>query len=112
MVPRRELHTEPVGRMMYCEKCRVLFDGKACTVCGKDKWAREVRDGDYVFLEQVDQPWNGTLRDVFDQEGIDYTSVPANKGVVLLGTVMASERFYVRHTDLETARELLSQLLP
>ncbi len=97
---------------MYCQKCRLLFDGATCPSCGKAKHAREPRPEDPCFLIERGQPWSGMLADVLKQHGIpSLTSGRVGAGLATrVGTMLESSRFYVRCDDFERANALVDEL--
>ena len=97
---------------MYCEKCRMLFDGEVCPDCGKAKHARAPVAEDPCFLVERGQPWSGMLADVLTRNGILYlTSGRLGAGLAArVGSLLESSRFYVRYDDFARANDLVDEI--
>lgn len=97
--------------MMYCERCKRLFEGTTCPDCGKARWAREPLPEDPCFLVERGAPWDGMLKDVLDQHGIphmDHSRLGAALG--MRAPLIQSNRIYVRYDDLDRAGAIVDEL--
>lgn len=96
---------------MYCEKCKILFEGERCPGCRKPR-GREAAADDLVFLTEKGQPWSGMLADVLGQHDIPFVT-SGRLGAALaarVGSMLESQRFYVRYADLERANDIVDEL--
>lgn len=100
---------------MYCEKCRNLFEGtnRTCPVCGSRK-VRYPRADDPCFLTEKESVWGEMLADVLEKNHVPFLKEPVlGAGIALrLGQGLERYRFYVRHSQLDKARELRGRLFP
>ena len=97
---------------MYCQKCRLLFEGHSCPSCGKDRHARSPEASDPCFLIERGEPWSSMLADVLKQHGIP-AIVSGRMGAGLatrVGSLLESSRFYVRYDDYERANAIVDEL--
>ena len=97
---------------MYCEKCRVLFKAASCPVCGRDRRVRLPRPEDPCLLIERQPPYIGMLCDVLDQNGIPHL-VEGFLGAglsVKVGSLLETQRVYVRYDQLEAARAIADEL--
>ncbi len=96
---------------MYCEKCRRVFEGDRCPECRKSR-CREATAEDPCYLTEQGQPWAGMLADVLKQHEIPFlTSGRLGAGLaVRVGSMLESERFYVRFSDLARAGDIVDEL--
>lgn len=96
---------------MYCERCRLVFDGGKCPECGK-KSKRDVEPDDACFLTEQPQIFSDMLTDILEQNSIPYYT----KGVygaglaIKIGPVNERFRIYVLYRDLERAGDIVTGL--
>ena len=96
--------------MLYCKKCRMLFDGNECPGCGRSGQPCGPDDG--CFLVEKDFVWAGMLADVLRQEGVPFLkeNVLGAGVTVRTGYMTARYRFYVRYEDLSRAQDIVEGL--
>ena len=97
---------------MYCQKCRLVFDGTVCPNCKKQKHCRPPQAGDLCFLIERGAPWSDMLIDVLKQNGIPALS-SGRMGAGLakqVGGMLESSRIFVRYDDLERANGIVDEL--
>ena len=96
---------------MYCERCRIIFEGDRCPDCRKLR-TREAAPDDPVFLTEKGQPFSGMLADVLAQHDIPFVkSGRLGAGLAArVGSMLESERFYVRFADLGRAGDIVDEL--
>ena len=97
--------------IMYCAKCRIVFDGARCPVCGNKKTAPPGPE-DICFLTEVDPVWSGMLEDVLKQHDIPVlrSSTIGAGMAVKTGSMFERIRFYVRYEHLPQASEITEEL--
>ncbi len=97
---------------MYCEKCKIVFDGERCPQCRK-KRARQVRDDDMCFVTKQPQLLGEMLADVLAQEGIPvFLQGVLGAGLsTVVGRNWEQVKVYVPYARYERARELADSLL-
>ena len=97
--------------MLYCEKCKRLFESDDCPACGRS--GRQSTSDDLCFLTEKQAVWAGMLADVLRQEGLPFLQEnPLGAWVtVKSGYMMARYRFYVRFEDLSRAQEIVKELV-
>ena len=100
-----------VNFKVYCEKCKHLFEGECCPNCRRSR-VRQARPDDPCFLTEKGAPWNGMLADVLRQNDIPFlTDGRMGAGLAArVGTMLESNRFYVRQDDLERAERIVDEL--
>ena len=96
---------------MYCENCKVVFEGGSCPACGSKK-VRGVLPEDICFLTETDPMFGGMLRDVLEQNRIPvFSSSALGAGMALrVGPMFDQIRFYVPWRNLPAAMELVEEL--
>ena len=96
--------------MLYCKKCRRVFESDTCPTCGRS--GRQSASDDICFLVEKEAVWAGMLTDVLQQEGLPFLKEGAlGAGVTArAGFMMESYRFYVRCEDLSRAQEIVKEL--
>jgi len=96
---------------MYCEECRVLFEGARCPVCGSRR-IRAPEPDDLCLLTEKEQLWSDVLRDVLTQHEIPFlTEGVMGAGLALrVGPMLERVRFYVPYSHLERAGEIAAEL--
>ena len=97
--------------LQYCDICCVTFEGARCPVCGK-KSKRTVEPYDICFLTEKEVLWSGLLEDVLKQRNIPFvTKNVLGAGFALrTGPMRERVRFYVFHTQLSEARDIVDEL--
>ena len=98
--------------MLYCLKCRNVFEGDRCPVCGSRKMREPVAD-DLCFLTEEGPLLGGMLEDVLKQNGIPVLS-ESSKGAalsVITSSLFEWIKYYVRYDHLPQAREIVEEVL-
>lgn len=97
--------------IMYCEKCKLLFNDPSCPVCHNKK-IRAPEVNDLCFLTEQEQIWSGMLEDVLKQDGIPtFMQSSLGAGMVLkAGGMFERIRFYVPFSYFEKAQQLVKDL--
>ena len=98
--------------MRYCLKCRNVFEGERCPVCGSKK-SREPAADDLCFLTEEGPLLGGMLEDVLKQNGIPVLS-ESSKGAalsVITSSLFEWIKYYVRYDHLPQAREIVEEVL-
>lgn len=97
---------------MYCEKCKLYFEGEnKCPDCGSKK-VREVKNDDVCFVIEINMILAGLLEEVYKQNGIPYM-IKGRLGAALtltLGSGIETTSFYVPYSCLEKAKELADDI--
>ena len=91
--------------IVYCQKCKVAFDGNgSCPVCGSTK-VRPALPDDICFLTDADPILGGMLNDVLEQNGIPALgSSTIGAGMSMrAGSMFERVKFYVRYEHLSWA---------
>lgn len=98
---------------MYCENCRVVFEGTECPHCGNEKGRPPEADDD-IFLVEKEVLYGEMLADVFKQKGIPHYFKPRlGAGMAMtVGLYQESYRFYVPYAHWADALEALEELFP
>ena len=98
--------------MLYCEKCRSLFDINVCPFCGNKK-VRDPKENDAVYLTAKNSLFSGMLKDVLTKNHIPYMDLRRGSVGSFVSNVPSgfSEeyRFYVPYGAYEKAKELLEE---
>ena len=96
---------------MYCEKCRLVFDGERCPSC-KSKKIRNPYPDDICFLTEKEYIWSGMLADVLEQNNIPFErkNVLGAGITVRIGYSFEIVRFYVFYRHLEAAEDIVEEL--
>ncbi len=95
--------------MLYCPRCRMLFDGDTCPEC--TSLGRTPASGDFCLLAQQPGMFARMLLDVLEQNGIEAAS-QATQGATGIFSNMNMEiyRIYVPLDQLSKAEELRDEL--
>lgn len=98
--------------MMYCEKCRIVFEGKKCPECGKSRNVREIRDDDLCLLTEKELIWSEMVSDALKDRDILFMKESVNGAGVsaIMGSVFENERFFVSWADYHDAKEIVDDL--
>ena len=94
--------------MLYCEKCKSLFELGSCSFCGHKK-TREVKENDAVYLTTKNYPFSGMLEAVLTENNIPYW-ISRNAGIettVFRALCAGEHKFFVPFGEYEKAKELL-----
>ncbi len=97
---------------MYCQKCKVAFDGNGnCPVCGSAK-VRPALPDDICFLTAADPIFGGMLKDVLEQNGIPAMSSSTIGAAMAMraGSMFERIKYYVRYEHLPKAKEIVEEL--
>ncbi len=96
--------------MLYCPRCRLLFDGNTCPDCSS--LGRTPAPGDFCLLAQQPGIFARMLLDVLEQNGIEAVS-QATQGATGIFSNMNMEiyRIYVPLERFKEAGELRDELL-
>ena len=96
--------------MLYCPRCRLLFDGNTCPDCSS--LGRTPAPGDFCLLTQQPGMFARMLLDVLEQNGIEAVS-QATQGATGIFSNMNMEiyRIYVPLERFKEAGELRDELL-
>ncbi len=96
---------------MYCEKCKVLFDGRVCPQCGSSK-VREPKDNDECFLTEKEMIWGEMLADVLNENHIPfYYKKTLGAGMAMkVGPNSERYRFFVPFSRLTVAQDVTEGL--
>ena len=97
---------------MYCQKCKVAFDGNGnCPVCGSPS-IRPALPDDICFLTDADPILGGMLKDVLEQNGIPALSNSTiGAGMAMrAGAMFERIKYFVRYEHLLKAKELVEEL--
>ena len=97
--------------MLYCEKCMMLNEGPRCVRCD-GKRLREVKIGDFCFLDEQTQMWAEMLCDVLEKNGIPcFSRSVLGAGLAMaVGANMDRQRVFVPYEKLDEAKEIDSEL--
>ena len=97
--------------MMYCKRCRVVFDLPRCPVCGSKK-VRLPESEDPCFLVEKEEIWSGMLSDVLSQNNISFLKESTLGAALALsvGPLFERFRFYVEYKKLPEAEKLVEEL--
>ena len=97
---------------MYCEKCKLYFEGEGrCPDCNNKK-TREVKNDDVCFVIEINMILAGLLEEVYKQNNIPYM-IKGRLGAALtltLGSGIETTCFYVPFICLEKAKELADDI--
>ena len=95
--------------MLYCTRCRMLFDGNTCPECSS--LGRNPAPGDFCLLTQQPGIFARMLLDVLEQNGIEAVS-QATQGATGIFSNMNMEihRIYVPLERFKQAEELRDEL--
>ena len=95
--------------MLYCTRCRTLFQENSCPECGS--LGRTPENGDFCLLAQQPGIFAKMLLEVLEQNGIEAAS-QATQGATGIFSNMNMEiyRIYVPLERLEQAQELRDEL--
>ena len=95
--------------MLYCPRCRLLFDGNTCPDCSS--LGRTPAPGDFCLLAQQPGIFARMLLDVLEQNGIEAVS-QATQGAIGIFSNMNMEiyRIYVPLEKIKQAGELRDEL--
>ncbi len=97
---------------MYCQNCKVAFDGNEnCPVCGSPR-IRPALPDDLCFLTDTDPFLGGMLKDVLEQNGIPALSNSTiGAGMAMrAGSMFERIKYFVRYEHLLKAKELVEEL--
>lgn len=97
---------------MYCEKCKIVFEGNGrCPDCNSKK-TREVRNDDTCFLTERPLVLSGLLEEVLRQNGIPFlTKGRLGAGLTMaIGSFIETMCFYVPYSCLEKSKELVEEI--
>lgn len=97
---------------MYCETCKLAFEGtRRCPQCGSRK-LRDILPEDLCYLTETDPMFGGMLKDVLEQNEIPVLSSSSmGAGMALrVGPMFDRIRFYVPYEHLSAAREIVEEL--
>ena len=97
--------------MLYCEKCMLLTHGPRCVRCDGKK-LREVRTGDFCFLDEQPLMWAQMLCDLLAQNGVEcfLRSAPGAGMGTVLGSNLDRQRVVVQYEKLDAAKEIGREL--
>ena len=98
--------------IVYCQKCKVAFDGNGnCPVCGNTK-VRPVLLDDICFLTDADPILGRMIKDVLEQNGIPALSNSSiGAGMAMrAGSMFERIKYYVRYEHLLKAKEIVEEL--
>ena len=97
--------------MLYCEKCMLLTNGPKCVRCDSKK-LREVRAGDFCFLDEQPLMWAEMLCDVLGQNGIEcFSRSVLGAGLALgVGANLDRHRVFVPYEKLDDALNIDREL--
>ncbi len=98
--------------IVYCQKCKVAFDGNGnCPVCGSKK-IRPALPDDICFLTDADPIFGGMLYDVLVQNGIPaLSSSTIGAGMAMrAGSMFERVKYYVRYEHLSKAKQIAEEL--
>ena len=95
--------------MLYCPRCRMLFEGNTCPDCSS--LGRTPAPGDFCLLTQQPGIFARMLLDVLEQNGIEAVS-QATQGATGIFSNMNMEihRIYVPMEQIKQAGELRDEL--
>lgn len=97
---------------MYCEKCKIVFEGNGrCPDCNS-KRTREVKNDDVCFLTERPLVLSGLLEEVLKNNDIPYLT-KGRLGAALtltIGSFIETVCFYVPYPCLEKGKELVMEL--
>lgn len=91
----------------YCDRCHLVFDSKICPNCNT-KHTREVTQEDYCFLIEKETLWAEMLKEVLENNEIDYAVSP-NLGAGLsikIGIYSEKYKFYVPFKYFNKAKQI------
>lgn len=96
---------------MYCEKCKMLFEGNVCPHCGSSK-VREPKDNDECFLTEKEMIWGEMLADMLNQNHIPFYYKRVQGAALAMATGGRSEcyRFFVPYSRLALAQDVTEGL--
>ena len=97
--------------MLYCEKCMLLTNGPKCVRCDSKK-LREVRAGDFCFLDEQPLMWAEMLCDVLGQNDIEcFSRSVLGAGLALgVGANLDRHRVFVPYEKLDDALNIDREL--
>lgn len=98
---------------MYCEKCKLSFEGSICPSCGNKK-VRQVNKNDFCFLVKKDHLWAGLVADILSQHQIPFV-VQNELGAGLtaqIGSLFERSSFFVPYGHLQGATALIDEIFP
>lgn len=96
--------------MLYCKKCKTLFDTEhsSCPGCGEKKDFKQPDTKDYIYLHRADAETAQALTEAFEKLEIRYQVEPfAQSQVSCLYSAESSpsdKAIYVLYADLEKAK--------
>ena len=95
--------------MLYCPRCRILFEGDACPDCSS--LGRTPAPGDFCLLTQQPGIFARMLLDVLEQNGVEAAS-QATQGATGIFSNMNMEiyRIFVPWENFKQAEELRDEL--
>ena len=103
--------------MLYCERCRKLFEDNEANRAGKCPVCRKARlrgpaDNDPVFILSHNAFMSPGIEDILKRNGIPcIMQGEVGGGILYLGYAFEFFRFYVPYGAYEKSRELLADYL-
>ena len=98
---------------MYCPDCQIAFsEAVRCPVCGSRK-IRESMPDDVCYLTEAAPVFGGLLKDVRGQSGIPVLCISSiGAGMAArAGSMFERTKLYVRYDQLQSAAEIVSEIL-
>ncbi len=96
--------------MLYCEKCKAVFEHGACPFCGKSI-VHKAENGDFVLLIEKPQVWTGIVEGMLEDHDIPYTKRNAvGVGLTLRAWQLFERyRYFVPYDRYDEARALMDE---
>lgn len=96
---------------MYCERCKIVFEGNECPKCGNKK-VKEPAGDDLCFLVEKEVIWGEMLADVLKQKDIPFyhKNVLGTGFALRAGSQFERYKFFVPYSHFSYAKSIVDDL--